>query len=635
MYLYDALDNNLLQFQVPENPVPGVGNKNPVPLSQFPATPAPAVEAVFDLGKFPLHVPKFPINVPIPLTEAEKLGFPSVPRRSPAVISIGTQKESERVADTLKKSKLTVPSIIRLIFGAPTNMSQVRMKIPDFTSSGPVNIPSSIQLYGNIGDYLNSTTTSTTQRPRILRPKPTASRQGQSPLLTDYSPTADFSNHQIEQNYHRQHLQSILQQLPGPPQQFDGKNSDRQQSIHQGEMPQEPMTLNGEPLTQTKSSVYSNTKRLDTSFLAALVEALEQDSGDQRENTKPKPINRNRFTFNLPTEGAALPKPQSLLALEAKREPQPVPIKWNNDKVLPTQRLPPFHKEILDAAATKSQQEQRSRFSTETANLSQFLRRFSQSPFDSRINRFKSPPMMLPLENTDEIIKSRKTEEDSFTVLKPQSIVQPRPFRQANTPNKRQSGNRNSSPSMIDMILRHKSFSTKRKRRASESKKSDFILAPPIDILNHLNPPISVTISEDTQLRPEDALTSILSNRPEVSSTTLTSSTSVSTTTTATVSPSNTTKKTILSKPIAIESAELVVAKPQVFNQIIGTGASVQTSLIGFPNPFVSTDSSGSISYNKLAIAAALSVVPTLVIAFPFLAPSLGKRRRRRRRRRK
>ena len=214
-------------------------------------------------------------------------------------------------------------------------------------------------------------------------------------------------------------------------------------------------------------------------------------------------------------------------------------------------------------------------------------------------------------------------------------IVQPRPFRQANTPNRRQSGNRNNSPSMLDMILRHKSFSTKRKRRASESKKSEFILAPPIDILNHLNPPISVTLSEDTQLRPEDALTSILSNRPELSSTTITSSTMVSTTTTSTVSPSTTTKKTILSKPIAIKSAELVVAKPQVFNQIIGTSTSVQTSLIGFPNPFVSTTSSGSISYNKLAIAAALSVVPTLVIAFPFLAPSLGKRRRRRSRRRK
>ena len=632
VYLYDALDNNLFQFQTPESPVPGVGNKNPVPLSQFPATPAPAAEAVFDLGKFPLNVPKFPINVPIPLTEAEKLDFPSVPRRSPAVVSIGTQKESERVADTLKKSKLTVPSIIRLIFGAPTNMSQVRMKIPDFTSSGPVNIPSSIQLYGNIGDYLDSTTTSTTQRPRILRPKPTASRQGQTPMLQDYSPTADFSNNH-EQNYHRQHLQSILQQLPGP-QQFDGKNSERQQLLHHGEIPREP-TLNGEPLTQTKSSVYSNTKRLDTSFLAALVEALEQDNGDQRKNMKPKANNRNRFTFNLPTEGAALPKPQSLLALEAKRAPRPVPIKWNNDKILPTQRLPPFHKEILEAAATESQQEQRSRFPTETANLSQFLRRFSQSPFDSKINRFKSPPMMLPLENTDENIKSRKTEEESFTVLKPQSIVQPRPFRQANTPNRRQSGNRNSSPSMLDMILRHKSFSSKRKRRESEPKKSEFILTPPIDILNHLNPSISVTLSEDTQLRPEDALTSILSNRPEVASTTIISSTTVSTTTTATVSPSTTTKKTILSKPIAIKSAELVVAKPQVFNQIIGTGTSVQTSLIGFPNPFVSTTSSGSISYNKLAIAAALSVVPTLVIAFPFLAPSLGKRRRRRGRRRK
>ena len=79
VYLYDAVvDNNL--FQIPESPVPGVGNKNPVPLSSFPVTPEP----VFDLGKFP-------VNVPIPLSEAENIGLPSIlnTRQADTAISIG------------------------------------------------------------------------------------------------------------------------------------------------------------------------------------------------------------------------------------------------------------------------------------------------------------------------------------------------------------------------------------------------------------------------------------------------------------------------------------------------------------------------------------------------------------------
>lgn len=102
---------------------------------------------------------------------------------------------------------------------------------------------------------------------------------------------------------------------------------------------------------------------------------------------------------------------------------------------------------------------------------------------------------------------------------------------------------------------------------------------------------------------------------------------STSTTSTTTTTESTTSKdKTVLKKPSAIETAEKVEAVPQVFGQITSSG--LQTSLIGVPNPF-STSPSGSVSYNKLAIAAALSVVPTLVIAFPFLAPSLGKKKRR------
>ena len=66
---------------------------------------------------------------------------------------------------------------------------------------------------------------------------------------------------------------------------------------------------------QLQSQLYSNTKRLDTSVLAALVQALEQDTfSDQRKTVRPQTRNRfsssvpsdapkNRYTFNLPSEG--------------------------------------------------------------------------------------------------------------------------------------------------------------------------------------------------------------------------------------------------------------------------------------------------------------------------------------------
>ena len=140
-----------------------------------------------------------------------------------------------------------------------------------------------------------------------------------------------------------------------------------------------------------------------------------------------------------------------------------------------------------------------------------------------------------------------------------------------------------------------------------------------LNFLGHL--PQTPPAKEDTQLRPEDAVINILLNRPDLNST-LSSVTNTSQNTEMLTS-----EKTVLKKPSAIGNAEKVEAAPQVFGQI-STG-SIQTSLIGVPNPFVSTSSSGTMSYNKLAIAAVLSIVPTMVIAFPFLAPSLGKRRRR------
>ena len=114
-------------------------------------------------------------------------------------------------------------------------MSMLRSKIPDFTSSGPVNIPSSIQLYGEIGEYLNSTTT-TTQRPDIdaiilAKNKPVSALPGPSFSEMQYQPSANFKNH-FKHKYQ--------QKLKTDP------------YLHHGEIPPEPMTLNGKPLANTK-----------------------------------------------------------------------------------------------------------------------------------------------------------------------------------------------------------------------------------------------------------------------------------------------------------------------------------------------------------------------------------------------
>ena len=561
-YLYEDL------LKVPEGPLPGVGNKNPVPLSEFP-TDTDAIE----------ESRPFPINVPIPLTESEKLGLPSLfnrpEERKP--VNIGIPANNNERVNT--RSKLTVPSIIQLLFGRPTNMSEIRQRVPDFTSSGPVNIPSSIQLYGDIGKYLNK---STTRRPF---------QQGEIPTL-QHAEIPSLQHAEIPKlSHHLQHAK-IPQQI-----------SHYLHNLPKEEEKEEIVELNGEPLKLPPKN------RIDGSLLATLVEALEQNERvklSRPATNIPTSQAPSRLSFNLPSNGA-LPKPQSLAALEALgRQPQPLPIKWKDEMPLPTQRLPPFHKETL--APNRRQEEMLTLpavyqnflkvtgADTPRANVDSLLQRFSQSPFDSKVHRFKSPPMMLPLEGSDD-----RVTEDPFTILQPQSLS--RPFRVANTPTARSS---NSDDTLLDMILRQKFLSKGRMKRSS-----NFILEPPADLADHI---ASNHKDSDVQLRPEDAVVNILLNRPQVS----------------TSSTTTTTKSTtlILSKPSAIESAELTVAKPQIFNQI-GVINGVQSSLLGFPNPFITSTSSGTISYNKLAIAAALSIIPTLVIAFPFMAPSLGKRRRR------
>ena len=108
--------------------------------------------------KYPIDLGKYPVQIPIPLTEAEKLGLSVIPQKlKPNPINIGTQNTAQTKFGG--KLRLSAPGVIKEVFGAPKNLSDMRASIPDFTSSGPVNIPSPLQLYGNIEQYLNTTTT--------------------------------------------------------------------------------------------------------------------------------------------------------------------------------------------------------------------------------------------------------------------------------------------------------------------------------------------------------------------------------------------------------------------------------------------------------------------------------------------
>ena len=92
----------------------------------------------------------------------------------------------------------------------------------------------------------------------------------------------------------------------------------------------------------------------------------------------------------------------------------------------------------------------------------------------------------------------------------------------------------------------------------------------------------------------------------------------------------------LLPKPDAIKNAELLTVESQ---QLLGfdTGGIVQnlieqTSLLGasVANSANIATTSSTFSINKLLIAAILSLIPTIAIAIPFLAPHLMRRRQKR-----
>ena len=180
-------------------------------------------------------------------------------------------------------------------------------------------------------------------------------------------------------------------------------------------------------------------------------------------------------------------------------------------------------------------------------------------------------------------------------------------------------------PATFSSSSRLKSFLPIRQRRSSSlANQGTFILQPPDSLKDFVNSEAGEG-SPDVQLHPDEAVIGIQQSRPNLTST------STTTSTTTTSSPTTTRRSTILSKPSAIANNELVSAQTQLFLPGASSSGSSQTTLLGFPNPFLSPSSSGSFSYNKLMIAAALSIVPTLAIAMPFLAPTVGKRKKKRR----
>lgn len=572
--MVDQLFNvDTIASQQATNLLPGVGNKNPSPLSNFPTDAKTTLGSKPDLGKYPVHLP-------IPLREAEKIGirFQSIPNdgaKQPINIGTTPTQSNDRVRG---KTKLTAPSIIRLLFGPPTNMSEVRVSIPDFTSSGPVNIPSSLQLYGNIGKYINES----------------------------------FTDEEDDDHYHRH---ESIPDVPSYPQHYDHESIPNVPPYSQHfDTLSSISSFNGHPVAHNyQSSVEQNFKNqapprtkdggaINTAFLAALVDLLEENERKKEVRRPAMPIpltDAPKYHLKLPTQ-STLPKPQSLLALEAKGRPaQPVPIEWLQKRTIPNLQ----RSSGITMPTKKSELE-----------MDSFLRRFSQSPFDSNVSRFKSPPVMLPINTADSLsltalqrLQSSSTAKP-FTILNPQSI--PLPSFPATFPS--------SSSSRL------KSFLPIRQRRSSSlANQGTFILQPPDSLKDFVNS--AGEGSPDVQLHPDEAVIGIQQSRPNLTST------STTTSTTTTSSPTTTRRSTILSKPSAIANNELVSAQTQLFLPGASSSGSSQTTLLGFPNPFLSPSSSGSFSYNKLMIAAALSIVPTLAIAMPFLAPTVGKRKKKRR----
>ena len=86
-----------------------------------------------------------------------------------------------------------------------------------------------------------------------------------------------------------------------------------------------------------------------------------------------------------------------------------------------------------------------------------------------------------------------------------------------------------------------------------------------------------------------------------------------------------------LPKPEAIKKAEISAAEIQAFDTTAIQSLVAQASILGQAT-VNDLSISSSISFNKLIIAALLSLIPTIAIAIPFLAPNMTRRSRRRHR---
>ncbi len=579
--------------------LPGVGSKNPVPLSNF--------EPLNNAGPTALDAGRFPAAIPIPLTPFGHNGKSPFGSSDPVKVSINND---QAIANTVHgRTRLTPPGVISNTFGKKNDTQYVAI-VPDITSSGPVDIPSPLQLYGNIGKYANNKTKASgggggasmmgddflsDVKPMGFRRPPGGIAidplkmvlKEQAATLSKPRPSPNPNSH--KHNYDPLLLQAILDLL-----------KERDQPVPP------PSTIRG-TTTTAKPNVH-----IDTYY---------------------HPGSNNRYGIQLP-KNAVLPKPAGLAKLEAHgRHPIPVPIQWLDEKVPPRSRLPPFHRETLNAnlgaPGTVFKRDQ-PKNPVDFWNSPSILNPTQSYPLDGDSRPvFKTPPRIFPIQKSP-LDRLKDPDEPDFTILTPQVI----PHRQIDTsPGRGSSGNRGSNGKLMDMLLRSQSIFAQSRPAARKSRMKrgnpELLLKKPAAISGEhsttttstTGPPV-LGIGQDIQLKPGDAILEILQQRPDTPITATTTTTTAS----STKSSTSTTAKTILSKPVAIANEEQTLFQPQFFlpnkDEFV-----LQTSLLGVPNPATTSNStSSSVTYNKLLIAAVLSIIPTAVIAYPFLT---GRKRRR------
>ena len=126
LYFNDDIIDKFFTFDIPsqEPPqakpfdLPGVGSRNPVPLSDFPSDSK--------REEYPLDLGKYPVQIPIPLTEAERLGLSVIPNKlkTHRPTNIGTKRKEESVSIG-GKIRLAAPGVISEVFGPPANMTDM------------------------------------------------------------------------------------------------------------------------------------------------------------------------------------------------------------------------------------------------------------------------------------------------------------------------------------------------------------------------------------------------------------------------------------------------------------------------------------------------------------------------------